>query len=472
MSTSCTLTFGSGTRIIVPDSLNLITTYVMREQRDWFEDEIRFLRRLLRKGQTAIDIGANYGVYTLTMAELVGAAGRIWAFEPASRTAGYLADSLAANAFEHVILERKALSCRKGNAQLSLNENAELNAIIQGDETEGITETVAVVTLDACMAELGWHNIDFLKLDAEGEESNILKGGRRFFDENSPLVQYEIKAGDDFHFELVDEFAEMGYSSYRLVPGINVLVPFNASEPTDDYQLNLFSCKSDRAARLADDGYLVKLPVDRRSEEIDSDTGLGKLDNGAYLTWLAELAQTEYGKIFADDWREMVSAGRCKEMEAALSLYATSRFSSSSGADRFLALEQSFTQLRSLCKKEPKYLRLSSLARVARDYGARRIAVKALGQLFEFVSGGGQVDPREPFLVPGERFDSVAPRASVADWIAAAALEEFERAAAYSSYYAGKTAVERLTVIRDLGFGGDEMHRRLDLVRQRFNVTD
>ena len=72
MLPNVTLKLVDGVRIVVPDSLNLITTYVLREQEDWFEDEIKFLRHLIKPGQRVIDIGANYGVYTLAMAKLVG----------------------------------------------------------------------------------------------------------------------------------------------------------------------------------------------------------------------------------------------------------------------------------------------------------------------------------------------------------------------------------------------------------------
>ena len=76
-----------GTFVVVPESLDLITPYVLLEQQDWFEEEIKFVRRLLRPGMQVIDIGANYGVYALSMARAVGTSGHVWAFEPASGTA-------------------------------------------------------------------------------------------------------------------------------------------------------------------------------------------------------------------------------------------------------------------------------------------------------------------------------------------------------------------------------------------------
>ena len=110
MKSTTTITLVDGIRIIVPESLNLITTYVLREQEDWFEDEVKFLRQLIKPGLRVIDVGANYGVYTLSMAKLVGPAGRVWAFEPASTTAGLLTASIAANNFSHVVVEQKAPS--------------------------------------------------------------------------------------------------------------------------------------------------------------------------------------------------------------------------------------------------------------------------------------------------------------------------------------------------------------------------
>src|SRR2546429_193801 len=67
---TATLEIAGGVRIVMPDSLNLITPYVLYEQQDWFEEELGFLRRILRPGENAIDIGANYGVYALSIANV------------------------------------------------------------------------------------------------------------------------------------------------------------------------------------------------------------------------------------------------------------------------------------------------------------------------------------------------------------------------------------------------------------------
>jgi protein O-GlcNAc transferase len=470
MISTTTLTMIDGVRVVVPDSLNLITPYVLREQLDWFEDEIKFLRRLLQPGQQVIDIGANYGVYTLSMAKSVGSAGRVWAFEPASATAALLAEGIASNDFGHVLLEQSALSNTCGTAQLSLNENSELNALLHGAPSSIASETVPLVSLDSCMERHQWRDIDFLKIDAEGEEENIISGGKRFFEELSPLVQYEIKAGDNLNMRLMQDFAAIGYDSYRLVPGLDLLVPFDATSTPDAYLLNLFCCKRDRAERLAADGFLLDSTTLHRTTEKGALAGISDITNShdAYH-WRNALAKLAYGSQFASVWDTTMAASKQNGLNESLALFAMSRDKSLSAVERFGALDASLHRMKTLCERQASHLRLASLARVARDYGSRAIAVNALGQLANNVLQQNQVDPDEPFLAPCERFDLIPPAVKqVRNWILAAVLEELERLCAFSSFYTGPSALQRLELIQNLGFGSDEMKRRLQLVRTRF----
>jgi FkbM family methyltransferase len=455
-----TLPLVDGTQVVVPDSLHLITPYVLREQQDWFEDEIKFLRRILRSGQRVIDIGANYGVYALSMARAVGPQGKVWAFEPASTTAALLAQSIAANGFTQVVLEKCALSSQPGTAQLSLNDNSELNELIRGSNgAAGPNEEVPLTTLDEALQRHGWNDIAVVKIDAEGEEANILQGGKEFFSRLSPLILYEIKAGATLHLELVAAFSALGYRSYRLVPGLDVLTPFNPDAGADPYLLNLFCCKADRAALLAADGHLVD-----KTPEVPT-----SLLGNHY--WNRALANLPYGAQLLPAWKSSAQADGRGELEAALALFALSNDRTQASGLRFAALEFSFNVLRGLCDKSLRLLRLASLARVAAAYGARHVAVEALGKLATAMLAQQEIDPGEPFLVPAARFDTLPPGGNIADWLLAAVLEELERLGHYSSFYAGPASKQRLDLIRRLGFGNDEMQRRLALVNQRFGFT-
>jgi FkbM family methyltransferase len=471
MSNSTSITLIDGVQIVVPDSLDLITPYVLTEQLDWFEDEIEFLRRLLRPGQKVIDIGANYGVYTLTMAQAVGQTGCVWAFEPASNTAKMLADGIAANGFSQVILEQCALSSASGTARLFLNEHSELNSLAPGGPITSASEAVSVVTLDDCMKIQDWQDIDFVKVDAEGEESKILNGGKRFFKELSPLVQYEIKAGTDSNLHLADEFAELGYHSYRLIPGLDLLIPFDADSTPDGYLLNLFCCKHDRMERLAAQGSLLDPEILSRTTGTDRFNNILELvDSDGPYDWRKSLVHCPYGRELAPLWELTMTIDQSTGVGKGLAFYAISRDSSLSACERFTALEASFSIFKPLCERQPSYLRLASLARVARDYGARSIAVEALIKLLDAITQFNTLDMSEPFLSPTERFDSIPPGEAIGNWALAAILEGLEQLASFSSFYTGESARQRLEAIHSLGFGSKEMERRLSLVQKRFGL--
>lgn len=455
-----TLPLIDGTRVVVPDSLNLITPYVLVEQQDWFEDEIKFLRKVLRPGQQVIDIGANYGLYTVSMAAAIGPQGRAWAFEPASSTATFLAKSIAENGFTHITLEKCALSSQPGTAHLSLNDNSELNELVRdGNNPSGQSEEVTLTTLDECMLRHGWTDIDFMKIDAEGEEENILKGGQKFFTSLSPLIVYEVKAGTTLHLELTETFAKLGYQSYRLVPGMNVLTPFRQDgTKADPYLLNLFCCKPDRAEKLAKLGLLLDiapaLPATAPEKYRLSDT----------------LAMLPYGQQLQASWQQAEKAPDFAELAAALSWFALSQDGTQAHDLRFAALEHSFKCLQDICSRNPSRLRLASLARVAATYGARGIAVDALNRLANTIISQQTVDPAEPFLAPSYRYEQLAPGAQLGNWILSGVLEELERLSSYSSFYVGAAGKQRLEAICGLGFASPEMQRRLQLVKRRFGL--
>jgi protein O-GlcNAc transferase len=470
-SNQITLTLVTGVRIVVPNSLELITPYVLQEQQDWFEDEIKFLRRLLEPGQKVIDIGANYGVYTLSMAQTVGPTGRVWAFEPASSSAQLLAQGIAANGFEHVVLERSALSDTCGTASISLNKDSEANALVHGSPPPNPIETVPLTTLDQCLERYDWRNIEFIKIDAEGEEANILKGGKRFFTEFSPLVEYELMADRVHNMELVKHFSTLGYDSYRLAPGLDLLVPFDAESIPDKFLLNLFCCKQDRAKRLAARGLLLDFTTHppRTAQEHFHEIAQ-KLKGRQAYHWRNTIAQLPYGAQLAELWEQTTTAGNSAAVEEALSLYAMSRDSSLSTLERCSALAGSLDLLKILCNNQPSHLRLASLARVAQDFGARSLAVFALEKLSDAILKDHQVDLSEPFLAPGQRFDTLAPGAEIEKWILAATLEELERLGSFSSFFTtGAGAGQRLEKIHALGFGSAEMERRWQLFQKRLN---
>ena len=163
-----------------------------------------------------------------------------------------LRDSAAINGFHQLQVDPRGVAAASGSAQFQLHSESEYNQIQDLDAATDATdecslETIRLTSLDEWAADeqqLG--PIRLIKIDTEGQEINIIKGARQLLREQSPLILYEIKHKTQIHLELVNAFAELGYQSYRLLPGPLVLEPFNPEE-TDPFLLNLFCCKHDLA---------------------------------------------------------------------------------------------------------------------------------------------------------------------------------------------------------------------------------
>jgi len=97
-----------------------------------------------------------------------------------------------------------------------------------------------------------------LRLMPKGEECNILKKGKNTLTSLSPLIMFEFKHGKSVTLQLINNFKKLGYHCYRLIPALNVLVPFDHNKCFDRYQLNIFCCDNKKAIQLENEGWLVK----------------------------------------------------------------------------------------------------------------------------------------------------------------------------------------------------------------------
>lgn len=240
-----------GLEMVLPDALDVVTTFVMLEQGRWFEDEVPFVRGWLQPGDVVVDVGANFGAYTLEAARVVGPTGRVVAFEPSSVTAAHLRASVDRNGFDQVSVQQVALGGERGTAKLGLGSSPELAQL----GAEGPSEEVRVDLLsdhDDALRGMG-----FLKLDAEGTEEAIVRASVDTLRREGPLVMFELRHGAQVNEGLLDAMTgALGFSLYQLCPGLDALVPFDL-ETMDDFRLNLFAAPAERAEALAAAGKLV-----------------------------------------------------------------------------------------------------------------------------------------------------------------------------------------------------------------------
>lgn len=446
--------------VCVPSSIEFMTPYILLEQEDWFEEEIHYIRKLMREGMKVIDIGANYGLYTLTMSKIIGSSGMIWAFEPTSLTADFLRKSIQTNGLKNITLLQAGLSDKKGTAKISLNANPELNTVTDEPASGGRYETVELLTLDECYHLYGWDNIDFIKLDAEGQEHNIIKGGKQFLTSQSPLIMFELKHGENVNIEIIRDFSGLGYQPYHLVPGINILTPIDLNKPFDTYQLNLFCCKTDRAKRLEEQGLLI--------------TRYQSPEPICNALWQQKLQALPYFKLLMGSWAAIEKDNTTPGWEHyvnSLNDYVMAHDEELSAPERVARLHRAWEESSQALESKVNVSRLVTHVRIQSALGKRGDSLQTINTILKLIESEKTTDLSEPFIPVSPRFDYIVPN-EINKWLLASLLEYREKAQAFSSYFTGKSSLNNLELIKQLGYQTPEMERRRQIVRIRHGLQN
>lgn len=152
-----------------------------------YETEVTDLvRKIVGERMTVVDLGANIGYYSVIASKLVGASGRVFAFEAHPFVFGYLQRNLDSNDCQNVVAVQKAVTDSVASSHLIFNglEGGFLKEAAPSQD-HVVVETTS---LDAFFAQRGWPPVDFIKIDIEGSEAAALKGMRELSKRNPALT--------------------------------------------------------------------------------------------------------------------------------------------------------------------------------------------------------------------------------------------------------------------------------------------
>jgi FkbM family methyltransferase len=200
----------------------------------------RILKRFVSPGDYCIDIGANVGPVTLMLAKLVGPRGHVVAVEPGPPYYERLRANLCAN---------PGLQDRVTTVNIGLSDSTESLRWVPDPKHpynaglwmphHDVGVTVPVETLDRMVEQIHLRRIDFIKIDVEGMEFQVINGGIGALTEFEPIVLFEaLEVFRTLHRQ--DSFAEierlfdsLDYGLYgmessgKLYPVTAVNLPFN-----------------------------------------------------------------------------------------------------------------------------------------------------------------------------------------------------------------------------------------------------
>lgn len=164
--------------------------------------EETFLERLDFSGQTIYDVGGYEGIFTLFFARRMGAGGRLITFEPNPRNYARIVENVRLNGFDSVEVKPLALGATRSRAALVFPADETARGSLLGDIQQQIREEkcadaidVDVDTIDRLVAA-GLPAPDFVKIDVEGLERDVLEGMTQTIARRRPKLYIEIHGAD------------------------------------------------------------------------------------------------------------------------------------------------------------------------------------------------------------------------------------------------------------------------------------
>ncbi len=163
-----------------------------------------------RTGTTALDVGANLGIYALELSKAVGDQGSVIAIEPWPDNVRRLRQTIARSAATNI----RVLPCAVGGSSRVVEMHGGLDpAYVTSVPTSGHRRYPAIQgvmqhTLDELWQNAGSPTVSVVKIDVEGSEVEVLKGARGLLTACHPTLLCEANSKEKLHLltEYLDEF--------------------------------------------------------------------------------------------------------------------------------------------------------------------------------------------------------------------------------------------------------------------------
>ncbi len=145
--------------------------------------ELILYQQHVKPGMTVVDVGSNIGYHVLLFESLVGATGKIIAIEPSPENLPELEANIKNNNLRNVSLHKIAV----GATQSTVQVKSGINSGICTDDSEGIA-AIPMQQLD----EVATEKVDFIKIDVDGYELEVLQGSLQVLERDRPTVLVEV----------------------------------------------------------------------------------------------------------------------------------------------------------------------------------------------------------------------------------------------------------------------------------------
>jgi FkbM family methyltransferase len=203
--------------------------YILREE---IEPEFNFLNSFVNAGDIFIDVGANTGIYTLKAAKRIGESGIVVSLEPFPEMLVEIAYNVKLNGFKNVRLRGLCAAGNTGPDAFWTNFAMPNSFSLVKRDENAVSFSVLKVRLDDLFAWEGLTRCDYIKIDAEGAEQEILEGAKRIIETYRPVIQAEVTISN-FEVNLVN------YSVFQARKGLEGLSPNRMFIPNESQKIQV-----------------------------------------------------------------------------------------------------------------------------------------------------------------------------------------------------------------------------------------
>lgn len=153
-----------------------------------------WMRKKILPGMTVLDIGANIGYHTIFAAFLTGHSGRVLAVEADSRIAKIVDENVKRNSLKNIVVVAGAASGRDGTIRFGQARTSGWSGLYCPDPVDWIE--VQTFTIDSLVDKLRIEKVDFIKIDVEGAEKEVLAGMQGLLRRQRPALLIEVHGSE------------------------------------------------------------------------------------------------------------------------------------------------------------------------------------------------------------------------------------------------------------------------------------
>lgn len=200
----------------VDDVNDYIKTYVIKQGKNWEEHFHPQFKKYATPGSTVLDIGGHIGTHTLYLSKIVGELGKVHVFEPQAKLFCELAVNMHLNQCKNVVMHHNALGSEEKWIEIYIPKESwtefyggvlnEGHGTVTDSSSNHTGDKAKMVKLD----DLKLDHISFIKMDVEGLEMEVIRGGKETIKRHKPVMIIEIFQNAET-VDKIKEIESLGY---------------------------------------------------------------------------------------------------------------------------------------------------------------------------------------------------------------------------------------------------------------------